>query len=152
MKKRLSRKYYTIEIVMLAAGLFLAWRLPFIFKQYQTIDNILLPFLGVLLVWFSIFLIRNTLIIEFDNNYLYLTRGKKSIVLPLSHITAIKAAISGHMELSQFMLEYLDADAKTFSLHFAPKQDGSLKQFVELVKAQNPQVDYQPYSKFFWQN
>ncbi len=152
MKKRLSGKDYTIEIVLLVIGVFLASRLSVIFKEDQAIDDILLPVLGVLLVGLSVFLIRTRLIIEFDNNYLYLTRGKNSIVLPLSNVTTIEATTSGSKLRREFILKYLDADAEVFSIHFNPKENGNLEEFVELVKKQNPKVNYQLYSKFFWQS
>lgn len=146
MKKKISKKDAASQIVMMVLGLLLAFRFRFIFRNDASIDDILFPFLGVFLIWLSFFLIRNRLFIEFDDNYLYLTRGKKSIVLPLSHVTALKATFSGNKWLQEFALEYSDMDAKTFSLHFTPNSDGSLEEFVEIVKKQNPQFDYQSSS------
>ena len=50
MKKTLTAKYYTIEIVMLAIGLFLARKLPFIFKQDEDIENITKVFQKTMLI------------------------------------------------------------------------------------------------------
>jgi hypothetical protein len=143
MKKKISKKEATAQIVMMVVGLFFAFRFRFIFKKDASIDDILFPFLGAFLVWLSFFLIRNRLVIEFDNNYLYLTRGKKSIVLPLSQVTALKATVSGNKWRQEFIIEYSDMDAKVFSLHFTPNNDGSLEEFVEVVRKQNPRFDYQ---------
>ena len=96
MKKKISKKDAASQIVMMVLGLLLAFRFRFIFRNDASIDDILFPFLGVFLIWLSFFLIRNRLVIEFDDNYLYLKRGKKSIVLPLSHVTALKATFSGN--------------------------------------------------------
>ncbi|MFT3701455.1 MAG: hypothetical protein QM802_03755 [Agriterribacter sp.] len=149
MKKKISREIYDVEIIMLLTGLVFIYRLRFISKEGPAIEDILLSVSGILLIWFSVILIRNRLIIECDDNYLYLTRGKNSIVLPLSNVTTIEATVSGSRWRREFILKYLDADAKTFTIHFTPNEDGSLEEFGKLVKKQNPQVNYQPYSKFF---
>ena len=50
MKKRLSEKDATIEIVLFVVGVFLISKLCFTFNQESAIDDIFLPFLGVLMI------------------------------------------------------------------------------------------------------
>ena len=82
MYRRISRKDYSIEAVLLIAGLLMSYNLRFIFQPYP-VRNILLSLSGILLVWLSVYLIKNKLVIDFDDQCVHIKRGKHSIVLLL---------------------------------------------------------------------
>jgi len=141
MKKKISKKHRNIENVMLITGVILTCKFRFIFEWHRNMIDILLAFGGIFLICFAVIMIRNMLVIEFDDNYLYMTRGKKSIILPLSQITDITRAFSGRRGPRYWRLIYIDMDGKRFSVHFAELDDESLKEFIETAKKRNPRLN-----------
>ena len=123
----------------------MSYNLRFIFQPYP-VRNILVSLSGILLVWLSVYLVKNKLSIDFDDQYMHIKRGKHSVTLPLSHVTTIKLTMTTLTMQHYWKLKYIDLDGKKFAVRFMPVYDGSFEQFVDCVKKQNPQVIFQPHS------
>lgn len=145
MRKKVSTKDNSFEIVILVIGVILAIRLRFIFSPYPD-DNLFWGLIGVLTIWGAVYSLKNKTVIEFDADYLYLSRGKNAIMLPLSHVNTIKLTMTRINSRRVWKLKYTDMDDKKFAARFLPADDDHFQAFVEQVKKANPNLIYQPYS------
>lgn len=145
MRKRISTKDNSFEITILIVGVILAIRLRFIFSPYPG-SNLLYGLIGIVTVWGAVYMMKNKTVIEFDTDYIYLSRGKNGIMLPLSHVNTIKLTMTRINAGRVWKLKYTDMDNKKFAARILPSNNGNFEAFVEQVKKANPQLIYQPYS------
>lgn len=96
--------------------------------------------LGLILAATSIYILIRPLIVKFDDNYMYIFRGKHLQQIPLGNIYKIKLTMTS-IEPARFVrkIGYLDLNSERKAIRILPNVwNQHFEEFKEKMKQKNP--------------
>lgn len=147
MRFRISKKVYADKILLLIAGIvLLVFNAASIGTDYF-LSNIHLLLAGVCCMVGGIYLLAKPLLLEYDLDHLYVTRGNRTQQISLYNIIAIKKGAFSMNGPTYWKILFMNQEGRKRMVYFVPYSTllNEFKEFQFRVQAANPDVSIETW-------